>query len=67
MDCGYSLEPPRRGEYEKYDFFYLKNCQFLEVKFSIYWNRHVFVMYNLHYDEVRGDVRNMTLTSAAVR
>ena len=25
--------------------FYLKNFSFLEVKFSIYLNRHVFVMY----------------------
>ena len=24
--------------------FYLKNCRFLEVKFSIYLNRRVFVM-----------------------
>ena len=24
--------------------FYLKNCHFLVVKFSIYLNRHVFVM-----------------------
>ena len=26
-------------------FFYLKNCHFLVVKFSIYLNRRVFVMY----------------------
>ena len=25
-------------------FFYLKNCPFLVVKFSVYLNRHVFVM-----------------------
>ena len=24
--------------------FYLKNCHFLVVKFSVYFNRHVFVM-----------------------
>ena len=26
-------------------FFYLKNCHFLMVKFSIYLNRRVFVMF----------------------
>ena len=32
-------------KYEKYQiFFYLKNFIFLVVKFSIYLNRHVFVM-----------------------
>ena len=53
-----SLEPPHRGgsneylnlcfeqKYEKYQsFFYLNISQFLEVKFSIYLNRRVFVMY----------------------
>ena len=33
-------------KYEKYQsFFYLKNFQFLEVKFSIHLNRRVFVMH----------------------
>ena len=54
---GYSLEPPQRGgsneyhnpcfeqKYEKYlIFFYLIFFQFLEVRFSIYLNRRVFVM-----------------------
>ena len=57
IDCGYSLEPPRRGgsnEYPQYMFwaeirkiseFLSENFQFLDVKFSIYLNRHVFVMY----------------------
>ena len=53
----YSLEPPRWGgsnEYPQYmfwaeiwkisEFFNLKMFSFLEVKFSIYLNRHVFVM-----------------------
>ena len=31
-------------KYEKYQSFYLKNFQFLEVKFSIYLKRRVFVM-----------------------
>ena len=55
-DCGYSLEPPRRGgsnEYPQSMFkaeiwkiseFLSENIQFFEVKFSIYLNRRVFVM-----------------------
>ena len=31
-------------KYEKCQFFYLKIFSFLEVKFSIYLNRYVFVM-----------------------
>ena len=54
--CVYSLEPPRRGgskstpnlcfeqKYEKYQSFLSENFQFLELKFSIYLNRRVFVM-----------------------
>ena len=56
IDCEYSLEPPRRGgsdeypnlcfeqKYEKYQSFLSENFQYLEVKFSIYLNRRVFVM-----------------------
>ena len=56
IDCGYLLEPPRRGgsnEYPQSMFraeiwknqcFLSENFQFLEVKFSVYLNRHVFVM-----------------------
>ena len=58
IDCGYSLEPPQRGgsneyhnlcfeqKYEKYrSFFFLsENFQFLDMEFSIYLNRRVFVM-----------------------
>ena len=57
IDCGYSLEPPHRGGSNEYpqsmfwaeiwkisEFFLSENCQFLEVKFSIYLNRSVFVM-----------------------
>ena len=52
----YSLEPPHRGgsneypqsmfgqKYEKYQTFLSEIFQFLEVKFSIYLNRRVFVM-----------------------
>ena len=58
IDCGYSLEPPRRGgsneypqsmfeqKYEKYRSFLSENFQFLEMKFSIYLNRRVFVMWS---------------------
>ena len=56
IDCGYSLEPPRRGgsnEYPKSMFwaeiwkiseFLSGNFHFLVVKFSVYLNRRVFVM-----------------------
>ena len=60
IDCGYSLEPPLRGgsnEYpqsmfwaeiwKKNQSFLSENFQFSWVKFSIYLNRHVFVMYRL--------------------
>ena len=60
IDCGYSLEPPRRGgsseyhnlcfeqKYEKFKNFLSENLQFLEVKLSIYLNRRVFLMEQLH-------------------
>ena len=56
IDCGYSLEPPRRGgsnEHPQYMFwaeiwkiseFLSENFQFSVVKFSIYLNKLVFVM-----------------------
>ena len=56
IDCGYSLELPRRGGSNKYpqsmfwaeiwkiSEFLSENFHFLEVKFSIYLNRRVFVM-----------------------
>ena len=56
IDCGYSLEPPRRGgsneylesmfraEIRKYQNFSLKTFSFLVVTFSIYLNMRVFVM-----------------------
>ena len=56
IDCGYSLEPPRRGgsnehpqsmfraEMWKISEFLSENFQCLVVKFSIYLNRRVFVM-----------------------
>ena len=62
VDCGYSLEPPRRGgsnEYPQYVFsveiwkiseFLSENFHFLLVKFSVYLNRHVFVIC-LHFTE----------------
>ena len=60
INCGYSLEPPRRGgsneypqshvcfeqKYKKYQIFLSKNFHFLVVKFSVYLNRRVFVMHS---------------------
>ena len=56
----YSLEPPRRGGSNEYpqsmfwaeiwkisEFFIWFFFQFLEVKFSVYLNRHVFLMKNV--------------------
>ena len=58
IDCGYSLEPPRGGSYEypqsmfwaeiwKISYFLSENFQFLMVKFLLYLNRRVFVMFFL--------------------
>ena len=56
IDCGYSLKPPRRGASNEYpqsifwaemwkiSAFLSENFHFLVVKFSVYLNRHVFVM-----------------------
>ena len=57
MDCWYSLEPPRRGGSNEYSqsmflaeikknirIFISENFHFLVIKFSVYLNRHVFVM-----------------------
>ena len=56
IDCGYSLEPPRRGGSNEYpqSMFWAETWKisknfiwffsFFVVKFSIYLNRHVFVM-----------------------
>ena len=55
IDCGYSLEPPRRGggsnEYPQSMFwaeiFLSEIFHFLVVNFSVFLNRHVFVMFGL--------------------
>ena len=72
VDCGYSLEPPHRGgsnEYLQSMFwaeiwkiveFLIWNFQFLEVKFSIYLIRRVFIMTSLlstHNILYRGEIR----------
>ena len=57
IDCGYSLELPRQGGSNAYpqsvfwaeiwkisEFFLSEKFWFLEVKFSLYLNRRVFVM-----------------------
>ena len=59
IDCGYSLAPPHWGgsnEYPQSTFwaeiwkisaFFSENFHFLVVKFSVYLNRHVFLMFLL--------------------
>ena len=58
IDCGYSLEPPRRGGSNEYHNLCLSNSMknirilsenfhFFVVKCSIYLKRRVFVMYHL--------------------
>ena len=70
IDCGYSLEPPRRGgsnEYTQSMFsaeiwkiseFFIWNFSFVffffVVKSSVYLNRHVFVMIYTQTDDVTG-------------
>ena len=61
IDCGYSLEPPRRGgfneyhnlcfeqKYEKYQNFLSENFHFWVVKFSVYFNKHVLLMNTVIY------------------
>ena len=53
IDCGYTLEPPRRGGSNKYLYsmfneylhsMFIWNFLFFGGKFSVYLNRHVFVM-----------------------
>ena len=57
VDCGYSLEPPRRGGSNEYPqsmfwaeirknirFFFSENFHFLLVKFSVHLYKRVFVM-----------------------
>ena len=46
---------------KKYQSFLFENVQFLEVKFSIYLNRHVFVMYEILICEERKNERNLIL------
>ena len=42
IDCGNLLEPPKK--YEKIRVFYLEIFKFLDMKFSIYLNRCVFII-----------------------
>ena len=44
IDCGYSLELPFEQVYEKYKNFLSESLHFLVVKFSLYLNRHVFII-----------------------
>ena len=44
-------------KYENYQsFFYLKNFQFLQAKFSIYLNRRVFVIMHIHDKNKKGSL-----------
>ena len=68
IDCGYLLEPPRRGGSNEYPqsifwaemwknisffvFFLSENFQFLEVKVSIYLNRRVSIMFSNTYSKL---------------
>ena len=76
IDCGYSLEPPRRGcsnEYPQSMFWaelwkiseiLSEKFQFLVVKFSIYLNRRVFVMRKYVNQSLRkSQIQNIRLTS----
>ena len=65
IDCGYSLEPSRRGASNEYPKIYVfsrnmkyirfvlsENVHFLLVKFSVYLNKRIFVTkitYNVHF------------------
>ena len=54
-------------KYEKYQGFFLsENFQFLEVKFSIYLNRRVFVMYNIDATSECCIVTDATLSKLCV-
>ena len=76
IDCGYSLEPPRRGGSNEYpqSMFLSRNMkiirvvlskkiQFLEVKFSIYLNRRVFVM--IEFIDLNGNVTKWQTTMSS--
>ena len=74
IDCGYSLEPPRRGgsneypqsliwaEIWKISEFLSKNFQFLVVKFSVYLDRLVFVMKFSTENNLSRDVKDCTMS-----
>ena len=48
-------------KYEKYESFYLKIFSFLEVKFSIYLNRRIFVMKNKNISALQLMAENLAL------
>ena len=64
IDYGYSLEPPHRSSSNEYpqsmiwaeiwkiSVFLAENFQFLELKFSLYLNRRVFVMSRRQSDDI---------------
>ena len=62
IDCGYTLEPPRRGGSNEYpqSMFLSENFKFLEVKFSIHLNMRLFVM-NLSSAELAQGVEKVNV------
>ena len=70
IDCGYSLEPPPRKvltsttiyvlsrNMKNIRVFHLKIFQFLEVKFSTYLSRRVFVMFHFVYMMTTFNIQN---------
>ena len=83
IDCGYSLEPPRRGGSNEYtqsmfwaeiwkilEFFLSENFKFLEVKFSIYLKRRVYVMVlvlRIHYSSLNTQLQTYVCSAIQYR
>ena len=72
IDCGYTLEPPRRGSSNEYLYSmfneYLHSMfiwKFFGGKFSVYLNRHVFVM--VAYVDVEGKPYQTSLLAFVIR
>ena len=78
IDCWYWLEPPRRGGSNEYPqslfwaeiwknigVFVSEKFQFLEVKFSIYLNRSVFVMKRSNMRKTTFELRLISLNVCA--
>ena len=64
MNCGYSFEPQK---YEKYQKFISECFQFLVVKFSIYWNRRVYVMTSRFLNMIRREKKSIQVGNKNTR